>query len=88
MALGANIDMTDDVKAVVEDTQRQQAELDAQRKTAAQLADNYASAKKQAEQALGQQQQPRSRCPVSWPSSSPRSASAGRRPPPPPPRPP
>jgi cell wall-associated NlpC family hydrolase len=57
VALGANLDMTDDVKAVVEDAQRQQTQLDAQRKTAAQLAGSYASAKKQAEQALGQQQQ-------------------------------
>jgi len=56
VALGANMDMTDDVRAVVEDTQRQQAQLDAQRKTASQLADNYAAAKKQAESALGQQQ--------------------------------
>ena len=57
VALGANLDMTDDVKAVVEDTQREQTVLDAQRQKASQLADSYASAKKQAEQALGQQQQ-------------------------------
>jgi cell wall-associated NlpC family hydrolase len=57
VALGANLDVTDDVKAVVEDTQRQQDQLDAQRQKASQLADNYAAAKKQAEQALGQQQQ-------------------------------
>ncbi len=57
VALGANLDMTDDVKAVVEDAQRQQVQLDAQRKKASDLAGNYASAKKQAEQALGQQQQ-------------------------------
>ncbi len=57
VALGANIDMTDDVKAVIEDTQREQVVLDARKQKASQLADNYASAKKQAEQALGQQQQ-------------------------------
>jgi cell wall-associated NlpC family hydrolase len=57
VALGANLDVTDDVKAVVEDTQRQQDQLDAQRQKASQLADNYTAAKKQAEQALGQQQQ-------------------------------
>ena len=57
VALGANLDMTDDVKAVVEDTQRQQDQLDRQRQKAAQLADNYGAAKKQAEAALGQQQQ-------------------------------
>src|SRR3954451_16298124 len=53
VALGANLDVTDDVKAVVEDTQREQSVLDAQRQKASQLTDSYASAKKQAEQALG-----------------------------------
>jgi len=57
VALGANLDMTDDVKVVIEDTQREQTVLDTRKQTASQLADNYASAKKQAEQALGQQQQ-------------------------------
>jgi len=57
VALGANIDMTDDVKAVVEDAQREQVQLDARKATASHLADDYASAKKNAERALGQQQQ-------------------------------
>ena len=57
VALGANLDMTDDVKAVIEDTQREQQVLDSQRAKAARLADDYAGAKKDAESALGAQQQ-------------------------------
>jgi cell wall-associated NlpC family hydrolase len=56
VALGANVDMTDDVRAVIEDTQAAQSVLTAKKQKAAQLADAYASAKKQAEQALTQQQ--------------------------------
>src|SRR5262249_33553473 len=55
-ALGANVDMTDDVKAVIEDTRAEQAVLDARKQKVARLADAYASAKTQAEQALAQQQ--------------------------------
>ena len=57
VALGANLDMTDDVKAVIEDAQREQVALDANKQTAAKMADAYASAKKQAESALADQQQ-------------------------------
>jgi cell wall-associated NlpC family hydrolase len=56
VALGANVDMTDDVRAVIEDTQAEQSVLAAKKQKAVQLADAYASAKKQAEAALGQQQ--------------------------------
>ncbi|HKA03960.1 MAG TPA: NlpC/P60 family protein [Acidimicrobiales bacterium] len=56
VALGANVDMTDDVKAVIEDTRAEQAVLDARKQKVARLADAYASAKTQAEQALAQQQ--------------------------------
>src|SRR5215207_6405653 len=57
VALGANVDMTDDVKAVIEDAQAERAVLDARKQNAARLAESYTNAKKQAEQALGQQQQ-------------------------------
>jgi peptidoglycan DL-endopeptidase CwlO len=57
VALGANIDMTDQVQAVIEDVHSQQVVLNARKQKAAQLADGFASAKKQAEQALTQQQQ-------------------------------
>jgi cell wall-associated NlpC family hydrolase len=56
VALGANLDMTDDMKATIEDAQREQTVLDAKRKTAAKLADAYAGAQKQAQQALADQQ--------------------------------
>ena len=56
VALGANADMTDEVRAVIEDTQAEQAVLAAKKDKVARLADSYAAAKKQAEQALAQQQ--------------------------------
>jgi cell wall-associated NlpC family hydrolase len=56
VALGANADMTDEVRAVIEDTQSEQTVLAAKKDKVARLADSYASAKKQAEQALTQQQ--------------------------------
>jgi len=56
VALGANADMTDEVRAVIEDTQAEQAVLAAKKDKVARLADSYASAKQQAEQALTQQQ--------------------------------
>jgi cell wall-associated NlpC family hydrolase len=56
VALGANIDMTDEVKTVIEDTQAERAVLDARKQRASRLAADYAAAKNQAEQALTQQQ--------------------------------
>jgi cell wall-associated NlpC family hydrolase len=56
VALGANADMTDEVRAVIEDTQAEQTVLAAKKDKVARLADSYAAAKKQAEQALTQQQ--------------------------------
>jgi cell wall-associated NlpC family hydrolase len=57
VALGANIDMTDQVQAVIQDVHGEQLVLDSRKQKAAQLADGYAAAQKQAQQALGQQQQ-------------------------------
>jgi cell wall-associated NlpC family hydrolase len=48
--------MTDEMKATIEDAQHEQTILDAKRKTATKLADTYASAQKQAQQALADQQ--------------------------------
>jgi cell wall-associated NlpC family hydrolase len=56
VALGANADMTDEVRAVIEDTQAEQSVLAAKKDKVARLADSYTAAKKQAEQALTQQQ--------------------------------
>src|SRR5256885_16504018 len=53
VALGANIDLTDDMKATIEDVQREKTALDARRQRPSGLADDYASARKHAEQALG-----------------------------------
>jgi cell wall-associated NlpC family hydrolase len=57
VALGANIDMTDQVQAVIQDVHSEQVVLNARKQKAAQLADGLASAQKQAQQALAQQQQ-------------------------------
>jgi cell wall-associated NlpC family hydrolase len=57
VALGANMDMTDDVKAVIEDTQNEQNILSARQDKAANLEKAYADAQQQANDALAQQQQ-------------------------------
>jgi cell wall-associated NlpC family hydrolase len=57
VALGANRDLTDQVKAVIQDTQRERDVLGLRQATAAKLMASYQAAQTQADDALAQQQQ-------------------------------
>jgi cell wall-associated NlpC family hydrolase len=56
VALGANLDVTDQARAVIADTQRQRDQLAVKQAQAAKLADGYSAAQKQANDALAAQQ--------------------------------